>query len=80
MDSLIGNEKIDIVKIKHDNGEVKKIKTDYVLGFFGLIMQLGPILDWGLNIDKKTTAKFIINKNTICFEYFIFKFFVPPVA
>ena len=56
MDSLIGNEKIDIVKIKHDNGEVKKIKSDYVLGFFGLIMQLGPILDWGLNIDKKTIA------------------------
>ena len=56
MDSLIGNEKIDIVKIKHDNGEVKKIKSDYVLGFFGLIMQLGPILNWGLNIDKKTIA------------------------
>ena len=33
---------------------VKKFKTDYVLGFFGLIMQLGPILDWGLNINKKT--------------------------
>ena len=37
--------------------EIKRVKrfinTDYVLGFFGLIMQLGPILDWGLNIDKK---------------------------
>ena len=38
-------------------GEIKEIKTDYVLGFFGLIMQLGPILDWGLNINKK---KYII--------------------
>ena len=51
--SLSGENKIDSVKIKHDEGEVKEIKTDYVLGFFGLIMQLGPILDWGLNIDKK---------------------------
>jgi len=23
------------------------------MGFFGLIMQLGPILNWGLNLDKK---------------------------
>ena len=42
--------KIEFIKIKHDDGEVKEFKTDYVLGFFGLIMQLGPILDWGLNI------------------------------
>ena len=27
---------------------------DYVLGFFGLIMKLGPIANWGLNLDKKT--------------------------
>ena len=33
-----------------------------------------------LNIDKKTTIKFINNRNTICLEYFIFKFFVPPEA
>jgi thioredoxin reductase (NADPH) len=51
------------VKIKHDDGEVKEFKTDYVLGFFGLIMQLGPILDWGLNIDKKT-----VEVNTENFE------------
>ena len=33
------------------------------LGFFGLIMQLGPILDWGLNINKKT-----VEVNTENFE------------
>ncbi|MDC3074449.1 NAD(P)/FAD-dependent oxidoreductase [Candidatus Pelagibacter sp.] len=51
--SISGENKIDSIKIKHDEGEVKEIKSDYVLGFFGLIMHLGPILDWGLNIDKK---------------------------
>jgi len=40
-----------------------------VLGFFGLIMQLGPIANWGLNIDKKTvevdTEKFETNQKGI---------------
>jgi len=39
------------------------------LGFFGLIMQLGPIANWGLNIDKKTidvdTEKFETNQKGI---------------
>ena len=61
--SVSGDKNIDLVKIKHDDGDVKELKTDYVLGFFGLIMQLGPILDWGLNIDKKT-----ITVNTENFE------------
>ena len=53
IDKIIGDKEIELVKIKHDNGEIKEIKSDYVLGFFGLIMQLGPILEWGLNINKK---------------------------
>ena len=40
-----------------------------MLGFFGLIMQLGPIANWGLNIDKKTievdTEKFETNQKGI---------------
>jgi thioredoxin reductase (NADPH) len=63
IDSVSGDKNIDSVKIKHDDGEVKEFRTDYVLGFFGLIMQLGPILDWGLNIDKKT-----VKVNTENFE------------
>ncbi len=54
MEMVSGDKKIEVVKIKHDEGEIKEIKSDYVLGFFGLIMQLGPILNWGLNINKKT--------------------------
>ena len=63
IDSVSGDKNIEIVKIKHDDGETKELKTDYVLGFFGLIMQLGPILDWGLNINKKT-----VEVNTENFE------------
>ncbi len=63
IDSVSGNKNIESINIKHDEGDIKEIKCDYVLGFFGLIMQLGPILDWGLNINKKT-----IEVNTENFE------------
>ena len=48
IDSVLGDEKINSVKIKHDDGEVKEFKTDYVLGFFGLIMQLGTNIRLGI--------------------------------
>ena len=54
LNSVDGQSKIEKISIKHEDGSLKDIKTDYVLGFFGLIMQLGPIVNWGLNIDKKT--------------------------
>ena len=69
LDSIQGNGSIDSIKIKHDDGEIKELKSDYVLGFFGLIMQLGPILEWELNINKKTievnTENFETNKEGI---------------
>ena len=64
-----GNGTLEEIEIKSEEGESKIIKADYVLGFFGLIMQLGPIADWGLNLDKKTipvnTENFETNKKGI---------------
>ncbi len=64
-----GNDNLESVEIKNEEGESKTIDADYVLGFFGLIMQLGPILEWGLNIEKKTipvnTENFETNKKGI---------------
>ena len=54
LSKVSGDKKPEVIEIKHDDSTVKSFKTDYLLGFFGLIMQLGPILDWGLNVDKKT--------------------------
>jgi thioredoxin reductase (NADPH) len=69
LDSVQGKEKIESIGIKHDDKTIKEIKTDYVLGFFGLIMQLGPIAEWGLNLDKKkipvNTESFETNKEGI---------------
>jgi len=64
-----GNSSINGIEIKSESGDVKSLNVDYVLGFFGLIMNLGPILDWGLNIDKKkipvNTENFETNKKGI---------------
>ena len=48
MSGIKGSDKLESIDIKHDNDETKTLETDYVLGFFGLIMQLGPIANWGL--------------------------------
>ena len=69
MTGIKGSQELESIDIKHENGENKTIKTNYVLGFFGLIMQLGPIANWGLNINKKTievdTEKFQTNQKGI---------------
>ena len=64
-----GNGTLESIDIEHENKEIKNLKSDYVLGFFGLIMQLGPIANWGLNLNKKTvevdTEKFETNQKGI---------------
>ena len=69
IDSIENQNIITSITIKTDDGKKEKIPTDYVLGFFGLIMKLGPIAEWGLNLDKKTipvnTETFQTNKEGI---------------
>ena len=54
LESIEGDQFISSISIKFDDGKIEKIKTDTILSFFGLIMKLGPIADWGLNMNKKT--------------------------
>ena len=67
--SIEGKDKINSIIIKKEDGKIEEIKTDFILGFFGLIMKLGPIAEWGLNLDKKTipvdTENFQTNKKGI---------------
>ena len=69
IDSINEGKEIKFMKIKNDDEKTEKIETDIILGFFGLIMQLGPIAEWGLNMDKKTikvnTQNFQTNKSGI---------------
>ena len=60
LESIDGAEKLNSITIKNDDGKTEKIKTDVILSFFGLVMKLGPIAEWGLNMDKKTIS---VNSN-----------------
>ena len=69
LESIEGDQSINSITIKFDDGKIEKIKTDTILSFFGLIMKLGPIADWGLNMNKKTievnSKNFETSKNGI---------------
>ena len=69
INSIDGEKTISSITIKSEDGKIEKIPTDCVLGFFGLIMKLGPIAEWGLNLEKKTipvnTENFQTNKKGI---------------
>ena len=56
LESIIGSEKLQSIIIKNENGKTEKIDTECILSFFGLVMKLGPIAEWGLNMDKKTIS------------------------
>ena len=52
-------EGLDNGKIKiatKDNEEVTNFEVDYLLPFFGLKMELGPIANWGVNLDQNLIA------------------------
>lgn len=50
--SLDGNGVLKSVDIINKQGVVNRIETDYMIPLFGLSPKLGPIGEWGLNVDK----------------------------
>ena len=60
MDFVIGQvmelhgdgEQLEAVSIRVKDGEVARTECDILLPFFGLTMKLGPVADWGLNLDE----------------------------
>ena len=51
------------IVIQPKEGEATEVEADHVLVFFGLAPKLGPIAEWGLDINRKT-----INVDTEKFE------------
>lgn len=50
--SLQGNGVLNGVEIIDKQGVVNEVEADYIIPLFGLSPKLGPIAEWGLNIDK----------------------------
>ena len=66
---LTGNNgNLTKVKYRNDDGEAE-IELDYLLPFFGLKMELGPIANWGINLNENLitvdTEKFETSTPTI---------------
>lgn len=51
--SIAGNDKLETVElINAKTQEKESIQTDHLIPLFGLSPKLGPIENWGLNLDK----------------------------
>jgi thioredoxin reductase (NADPH) len=51
--SVDGTDKLEAVSMKNaKSDELTTIRTDHLIPLFGLSPKLGPIENWGLNIDK----------------------------
>jgi thioredoxin reductase (NADPH) len=54
--------KLSSVTVKAPDGTNFELPTEVLLPFFGLTMKLGPVADWGLNLEENLipvdTAKF----------------------
>jgi len=49
---LHGKEKLEKLTIKINNESEKEISTDFFIPLFGLSPKLGPLSEWGLEIEK----------------------------
>jgi thioredoxin reductase len=52
INELIGDEKIEKVILESKTGEIEEIDVDAVIVNYGFISSLGPIQEWGLEIEK----------------------------
>jgi thioredoxin reductase (NADPH) len=57
------DDKLTEITVTNMDGEVQSIDLDVLLLFYGLSPKLGPIADWGLDIDRKQ-----VTVDTACFQ------------
>ena len=57
LESLAGSEgQLRAVGLKSMDGAVREVEADHLLAFFGLSMELGPIAQWGLDLQGSHIA------------------------
>lgn len=65
--TLVGSDgQVDHAMVKDKEGNEVEIKATRVLPFFGLTMKLGPVANWGLNLNENLitvdTSNFLTNE------------------
>jgi thioredoxin reductase (NADPH) len=50
---LKDEERLIGIEVQLNDGRLHPVSTDHVLAFFGLHPKLGPIAEWGLELEKK---------------------------
>ena len=67
--AINGDTKLENIEIQKNNEAMEILKIDSVIAFFGLKMELGPIANWGLNLEEKSilvnTKNFQTNEDGI---------------
>ena len=64
INSIIGDKKVTSITLKNfETNNIESYKADELLFLFGLNKKLGPILEWGIDLNKKK-----INVNTENFQ------------
>ena len=54
IDSIKGNKKVEGVTLKNfETNEIESYETDELIFLFGLNKKLGPILEWGIDLNGK---------------------------
>lgn len=52
VEQLHGESRLEAITIKVNGEETRQLKADYLIPLFGLTPKLGPIANWGLEIEK----------------------------
>lgn len=62
--ALTGDDRLQEITLLDRDQQVSHIEADHLIPLFGLSPKLGPIADWGLNIDRSAIAVSTVDYST----------------
>jgi thioredoxin reductase (NADPH) len=62
--ALTGDDRLKEITLLDRNQQVSHIEADHLIPLFGLSPKLGPIADWGLNIDRSAITVNTVDYST----------------
>ena len=62
--AIDGNGHLQTIEIIDRNNEASILQADHLIPLFGLTPKLGPIAEWGLNVDKSAVMVNTVDYST----------------